>query len=195
MLTISELENRLAHHEARTVQGSGRLRNAAVAAVCAETSGDLELLFISRAEDPRDPWSGHMAFPGGRVDSTDEGPLEAAIRETREEVGLDLAADGQLIGHLSDVPAVARGRRLPMVIFPFVFRLRGAPPPLSINHEVEEALWVPLDFLAERRNRSSLRWKRGGIAVPLPCYRYQERVIWGLTLKMVDELLRVIEGE
>lgn len=165
------------------------MRQAAVAAVL-RASPELELLFIRRAEHPSDPWSGHMAFPGGRVDPGDPTPLDAARRETREEIALDLGTRGQLLGELSHLPAAARGRLLPMVIHPFVFGLEQLHDPLRPNPlEVAEAVWVPLDFLRERANRGTLQKTYAGVPMTLPCYRYQGRVIWGLTLRMLDELL------
>lgn len=167
------------------------MTRAAVAAILRRGSEGVEMLFIHRAEDPRDPWSGHMAFPGGRVDPGDDSRLAAAIRETREEVGLDLEAVGESIGRLSDVQAISRGRPLSMVITPFVFAVSSAPE-LVINHEVDEALWVPVAFLADRSNRETMDYRRGDLSIELPCYRYRGHLIWGLTLGMVDDLLSLI---
>ena len=77
-------------------------RRARVAIALHEGGGSLELLFIERASRDGDPWSGHMAFPGGRVDDTDLGPRAAAERETLEEVGLSLAG-AELLGQLDDI--------------------------------------------------------------------------------------------
>jgi 8-oxo-dGTP pyrophosphatase MutT (NUDIX family) len=171
------------------VEPGERIAQAAVAAVFREQS-ELELLFIRRAEHPLDPWSGHMAFPGGRVDPGDRDPLSAAVRETREELALDLVASGRLLGRLAEVPAIARGRRVPLVIQPYVFALATAgEPELVPSEEVAEVLWVPFSYLQAPANRQTLRYRRDGIDVELPCYRYQGREIWGLTLRMIDDLL------
>lgn len=190
--TLDRVRAALGDHVPRTVQGSASLRHAAVAAVLRPAEAGAELLFIHRAEDDRDPWSGHMAFPGGRVESDDSDPLATAIRETQEELALNLASHAKLIGRLSEVDAIGRGRRAGMVILPYVFALEQACE-LRPNHEVQQVVWVPLSFLLDNRNRSSLTWTRLGVPIPLPCYRYQGHVIWGLTLVMVDELRQLLE--
>jgi 1-acyl-sn-glycerol-3-phosphate acyltransferase len=168
------------------VEGEGR---AAVAAVLRQGRGGLEVLLIRRAEHPRDPWSGHMGFPGGRVDDGDADALAAAIRECREEMALDLTAAGQLLGPLAHLPAIGRGRPQGLVIEPFVFLLTTSPPAFRLNHEVEETLWVPLDFFRDHGNRSTRPWQFEGRTVRLPCYNFEGRTIWGLTLAMIDDLL------
>jgi 8-oxo-dGTP pyrophosphatase MutT (NUDIX family) len=161
-----------------------------VAAILRTAAPGPELLFIHRAEDSRDPWSGHMAFPGGKVDAEDDGPLAAALRETHEEVGLDLEVDADLLGRLSDVRAVGRGRPLSMVISPFVFELQSNPA-LTTNYEVEEVVWVPVAFLADHTNRETMPYRRYGLSLDLPCYRFRGHVIWGLTFGMAEDLVRL----
>jgi len=168
-------------------------RKAAVAAVLRERANGAELLFIRRAEHPKDPWSGQMGLPGGRVDASDASPLAAALRETREEIGLDLASLGRPLGRLSEVRTHLPLGSVPHSVVPFAFAVDGDPP-LERNEEVQETLWVPVSFFLDRRNRSAFTWVRRGLPLPMPCYTWRGRVIWGLTLRIVDELLEIVEG-
>lgn len=185
---LAALAKLLAGHPARRDDGVEAARKAAVAAVLRGDREGVELLFIRRAEHPRDPWSGQMGLPGGRVDPGDRDPLAAAVRETREELALDLDAHARLLGPLSEVRTHLPLGRPPHSVAPFVFALEREAT-LVPNHEVQEALWVPLAFLADRGNRRSMTWVRGGVPLPMPCYHWGERIIWGLTLRIVDELL------
>lgn len=188
---IRVIADALRAYEPLIDRGVPAARKAAVAAIARDTEAGAELLFIHRAEDPRDPWSGHMAFPGGHVDPADLGPLGTALRETREELGLDLEHEGLLLGRLSEVRTHLRTGPVPHSVAPFVFELTGYPA-FTPNAEVQETLWVPLGFLADRRNRRTFTWVRRGVPVPMPCYRWRGRTIWGLTLRIVDELLAVV---
>lgn len=191
VLTVDSFRAALGDYQPNLLLDVEGQTRAAVAAVLRPGEGGAEFLFIHRAEDPRDPWSGHMAFPGGRVDPGDTDPLAAAVRETKEEVGLDLLSIAEQIGRLSDVAAIGRGRPMNMVINPFVFATKTVPS-LTPNHEVSAVVWVPASFLADHRNRESMEYQRAGLSLELPCYRYQDHLIWGLTLGMVDELLSLV---
>ena len=194
MPSVEDLRLVMRDHSPRLVDRTEELKVAAVAAVVHQARGGAEMLYIHRAEDPNDPWSGHMAFPGGRVEEVDRDSLAAAVRETREEVGLELENSGTLLGRLSDVPAVGRGRPMSLVVEPFVFVVENRPA-LDPNHEVADVVWVPLEFLLDRSNRSTMPWRHGEISVKLPCYRYHGHVIWGLTFGMVDELITLLDGK
>jgi len=185
---------------ARALSGHAPLRiggdtpRAAVALVFRDgTRGGLELLFIRRAEHEQDPWSGHMGFPGGRTEPDDADIEATAVRETREETGLDLAADGERLGALDEVKALARGRPVDLVIAPFVFRLRqrldGAP-----SHEVVSLHWLPLERLLSPASRSTLQYPYEDNLLELPCLRIDGLLIWGLTYRMFESLSHVLSG-
>jgi 8-oxo-dGTP pyrophosphatase MutT (NUDIX family) len=189
--TLAELKRALARHRPKNLPVQSLMKQAAVAAILREPSPSApELLFIRRATHESDPWSGHMAFPGGRVDPQDPSPLAAARRETLEEVGLELPAEAQ-VGELSRVLTAPR-LPIPMVIHPYVFTVEDVPPFRTDPEEVAEALWVPLGFLAAPENRGTMKRTIKGVPLTFPCYDYQGRVIWGLTLRMVDELLGLV---
>ncbi len=190
-VTLEALRRALARSSPPAPAPAPAGETAAVAAVVRGHDAAGEMLFIRRAEHPRDPWSGDMGWPGGRVDAGDASALAAALRETREELALDLERDATLLGALAPVRTHLRRGPGPLWVTPFVFELRGSPP-IAPNPEVQEALWVPLAFLADRANRGTFLWTGRGVPVPMPCYRYDGRVIWGLTLRMLDNLMALL---
>ncbi len=166
---------------------------AAVAAILRQLpGGSVELFFILRAQHPDDPWSGHVAFPGGRRDPEDESLLLTAIRETREEVGIDLTPD-DLLARLPDVPAFTRSKKGDLVVTPFVFGLRSDVTAVP-NIEVATTLWVPLSSLARGEGKSSFKFDYSGQILDLPCIHLQpeQHRLWGLTYRMLETLLDVI---
>lgn len=166
-------------------------RKAAVAAILRERQAGLEMLFIRRAEHPRDPWSGHIGWPGGRVEEHDADTLAAALRETREELGLDLAAQADCLGALSECRTHLRRKPAPRAVAPYVFALRDEVE-LRLNREVQEVVWVPLAVLLDRAARGTMRWTWRGVPLVMPCIRCDEHEIWGLTLHMLDEFLELL---
>lgn len=184
------LERQMQHYRYRLVPAAAWMQRAAVAAVLRHRQERTELLFIRRAEQEGDPWSGHMAFPGGRTEPVDPDSQATAERETHEELALNLSQGAQVMGRMSDILATAGGRHLPLVITPWVYRVEGDPE-LAPNAEVDEALWVPLSYFKEPKNREFFDYNIAGFRLRLPCYHYEGRTIWGLTLKMVDELLDI----
>jgi 8-oxo-dGTP pyrophosphatase MutT (NUDIX family) len=185
---LDDVKRALALLRAKSPSSLPAGRRAAVAAVLRERTDAVEMLFILRAEHPGDPWSGQMAWPGGRIDPGDAGPLATAVRETREELTLDLERDAELLGSLSEVRTHLRRGPGPLSVVPFVFALRGEAV-LVPNQEVQEAFWVPLSFFLAGGNRGRFVWTGRGVPLVMPCYRYNGRLIWGLTLRMLDELL------
>ncbi len=143
-----------------------------------------EMLMIRRSEKEGDPWSGHMAFPGGRRDPQDPTPVSTAIRETEEEVGLHLGPARRL-GALDPVysPRIA-----PLRIDAWVFAL-DAHPPLVTNIEVESTHWFDLERFLSNEGRATFPFAWKGQPVTLPCVRLDGCFIWGMSLRIIDDLL------
>lgn len=159
------------------------------AAVAAIFRPGPDLLFIRRSEREGDPWSGHMAFPGGRAAPEDADARATAERETWEEVGLDLARDGELLGPLEPLTTPTRRTVIaPLTVTPFVYRL-AQDPPLVPNHEVAALHWISLDRLRRGEGRGTLLYHWESMPLELPCVRLDGVLIWGITLRLVDDLL------
>lgn len=183
VLDVDQVRAALAAREPKQIEDPARPR-AAVAMVLRAVARDPEVLLIERARHPLDPWSGHMAFPGGRVDPGDPHPRAAAERETAEEVGLSLAG-AELLGRLDDIEGRHAGRTLPLVISAFVYHAPGMPAELVLNHEVESALWFPLRRLVDPEHHVEYPTPQGGypgILVGEP----GRHVVWGLTYRFLE---------
>ena len=189
------MRERLAATPLPVVDAADDARAAVALILRARPEGGTELLFIRRADDPRDPWSGHIAFPGGRMDKTDRDSLATAVRETREEIGLALDDHAELLGALPDLPAIARGKRFGMTLSPHVFQLREGAPPLVPNQEVAAIVWADLAPLAAGTLRTTFPYVHEGKPLELPGHRLGEHVVWGLTFHMLESFLGIVGPE
>jgi 8-oxo-dGTP pyrophosphatase MutT (NUDIX family) len=150
----------------------------------------LELLLIKRARSDRDPWSGHMALPGGRRDYDDMNLLQTAMRETMEETGLDLERQARPLGRLDDL--TPNSSRLPsLTITPFVFGVGSNATAFVASHEVAEVHWVSLDELRAPETHSTVEIPLPGELTEFPCYRVVGEVVWGLTYRMLSQFLEI----
>lgn len=145
------------------------------------------LLLIRRAERAGDPWSGQLALPGGRRDAGDAGLLATAIRETREETGLELDP----AWHVATLDDLAPRNSVlpPILVRPFVFHLQFELTP-QVSDEVAHVRWVPLEYLSEpgifRTSSISIR----GADRDVEGYHLPEGFLWGMTERIVTPILQ-----
>ncbi|MDF3071554.1 MAG: mutT/nudix family protein [Polyangiaceae bacterium] len=164
-----------------------RPRRAAVALVLSpspEASGGLSLLLMRRSEREGDPWSGHMAFPGGHAHADDTDLLHTARRETLEEVGIDLAL-AEMLGRLDDVSPMKSSE---LVVRPYVFFVRSPGAP-TLSDEVAEVLWVSLDALASDAWKRTAEVMIRGSGYTVPAFVIDSRVVWGMTYHLLEQFL------
>lgn len=172
-----------------------KTRYAAVAVVLRYRESDgPEVLIIRRTEHPGDPWSGHLAFPGGREEEADATLRDTAIRETWEEVGIDLRATADAWGRLHDVQAIARAKRIDLVIVPFVFCLRAQVEVRPDPSEVAATYWAPLAPMVAGEVDAVRPYVHEGRPLELPAFRLEDRLIWGLTHRMLTMLFEELEA-
>jgi 8-oxo-dGTP pyrophosphatase MutT (NUDIX family) len=144
------------------------------------------ILLIRRADRSGDPWSGHMALPGGRQHPSDPDLPGTAIRETAEEVGITLQRT-HLTGQLEDV--VPRTPQLPPIaVRPFVFLLPHRPA-LILSPEVAEANWVTLEHLLQPETHHSVQLKVAGQSLQVPAYQLENAIVWGMTERILTSFL------
>jgi 8-oxo-dGTP pyrophosphatase MutT (NUDIX family) len=189
---IVKLRAALESHSAIGAEKEEGVRRAAVALIIrAGANGAPELLFIQRADYPGDPWSGQVAFPGGREEEADPTLADTAIRETREETGIDLVRDGTVIGTLDDLrPQTVR---LPAVIVrPYVVVLNRFEP-LLLSDEVALAFWVPLEAFKDTPSWRDTDVLARGVQMNRRAFHHQGHVIWGMTERVLAQLLALLD--
>jgi 8-oxo-dGTP pyrophosphatase MutT (NUDIX family) len=183
---MDDLRAALARHQPR-IHPQRPGRQAAVAIVVRET--DVALLFIERAQRPGDPWSGHMAFPGGYVDPADADARHAAEREACEELSLDLRS-ATLVGRLDDIEGSPVGRPA-LLVSAFVYAV-AREPVLVPNHEVRNALWVPLAWLVDPARAVPYLRAGGGTFPGIRVGDEKPQVVWGLTHHFLRSFVGVL---
>jgi len=188
MTRLQDLQQAVQSQPLRLV-APGTRAHAAVAILVREGEEGLSVLLLERALNQHDHWSGHISFPGGRVESRDASVQQTAERETREEVGIDLAG-ANLIGRLSDYHPAG----LPIVISSFVYALAD-PPSLQLNPaEVAAAFWVPLAELCNPRRAATVQLRLGRRTRRFPALRLDHgsgQPLWGITYYLLRRVARL----
>jgi len=159
---------------------------AAVSVILYPTENDLQILFIERAAHPKDPWSGHIAFPGGTIEPEDATLQQTAGRETLEELGLDLTTANYL-GQLDDVT----GATLPIQVSAYVYAFHEKPI-LCPNDEVCDAFWSSYHHIVDPARLKTLQLKNWQPLREVPAIDLlgpNRPVLWGLTYRIVAQLV------
>jgi len=185
---IARLAERIASHKPAEANET-KARRAAVALLLRlspETTHP-EIFFIQRAHYETDPWSGQIAFPGGREEPGDLSLVDTAMRETWEETAIDIRRHGEILGALDDLPPMSV--RLPAVVVrPYVVLLGEHSEPV-LSNEVAAGFWVPLTSF-----RDSSAWRDAlvtarGIEFTRRAFHHEEFVIWGMTERILSHFL------
>lgn len=185
---IARIARALERHPGVVLPADPASRHAAVALIMRrDEADDVEMLMIRRAAFPSDPWSGHIALPGGRHEPGDQSLEETAIRETREETTIDLARSARLLGTLDEIHP--RTTRLPpLIIRPHVFVV-SSDVTVAPSDEVAEAFWVPLRLLADPSASGEVTFTDRGEERTERSFRLGGKVVWGLTERVLRQFL------
>ncbi len=195
---VARLAASLAAMPGKPLAREGAFRWAAIAVIiratpAGKTAGNPEMLMIKRADHEGDPWSGHIACPGGRWEPGDRDLAHTATRETWEETSIDLERDGRIIGAMDDLTPLTP--RLPaIVIRPYVAVIH---PNIQVvpSREVAEIFWVPLATI-----RDPASWGTASVDVrglgkrEESAFRYADHTVWGLTERVLRELVNRLQS-
>ena len=168
-----------------------RIRQAAVTILLREQNSTAELLIIKRAEHPRDPWSGHLALPGGRAEAQDTHLIATAARETWEEVGINLVVEEHFIGRLETL--IPNNPRLPQIEITPLIAVVPAEFSLELSEEVAAAFWLPVRTLQMNGLSEIYPFNYDKIIVKYPAYPSPQGLIWGITQRILTEFLRLLD--
>jgi len=193
MLSIKSIEEAILHHEPVSYSLHEHTRQAAVAMILKSTDALTEALFILRASHEGDPWSGHMALPGGHNEPEDPDLRQTAEREVLEEIGLDLVVSGQFIGEIDAVRANPRGRNLDLIVTPFVYLLKDVDAIFTPNYEVAKILWGSLNDMHSGESLTTGGFEIQGEHHRYPGYQVEGEIVWGLTYRMLDQFFGMMD--
>ena len=189
MLDIEQIKTRLSKHQPQPLQQKSD-RHAAVAMLLRNNGQGTEVMFIRRAEHDKDPWSGDLGFPGGRIEEHDTSPRAAAERETLEEVGFCLH-DEHYLGQSDDLA----GAYLSINISCFIYQV-GYDTQFKLNGEVVDLFWVPLHTLLDPQRNRQINFFYRGIDREHPVIElteWSDRPLWGITYRLLENFLTLFD--
>jgi 8-oxo-dGTP pyrophosphatase MutT (NUDIX family) len=152
-------------------------------AVILKGSGEAQTLLIKRSERAGDPWSGQIAFPGGKSQEGDPTVKDTAAREAMEEVGVDLGRSGRFLGYYLPF----RTHTGAMLVVPAVFELTEEVS-VEVGQEAQSYLWVPTSSFSNGRASTTYTLRKAGGEERLPAFEIGGYVVWGLTFRIASSL-------
>lgn len=188
-MKLQQIENALNQHPFHVIQTRDRA-HAAVAIILEEKRDGVNVLFIERSAAENDPWSGHIGFPGGKVERSDKSPRDAAEREVLEEVGIQLS-QSRYLGRISDIAPPG----LDIVVSGFVYAVNSSPELQPDSHEVAETFWLPLIEMANPLHRWHVehKWHDKMRRFPaLDLFEENAKPIWGITYRMLRNFYKAM---
>lgn len=175
---VERLASRLSARDT-TPPDDGRKRAAVAAILYGE-----RVLLMQRVEREGDPWSGHISLPGGGFHATDGDLLATAIRETREELGVDLRSGARELGVLPTLQPLTAGPN-GVEVTPFVFVVADEPA-VVLSAEAAGAFWLPLPLALSGALDGTYTYPNSERT--FPCWTFEGHTIWGLTWRILGDL-------
>jgi 8-oxo-dGTP pyrophosphatase MutT (NUDIX family) len=190
-IICQKLKERLASADDLVIDTS-EYQQAAVTLMLRNRDGDADIFIIKRAERAEDPWSGHLALPGGRADDGDPDLRAVAVRETREEVGIDLDAGGEFLGVMEPLQPVTR--RLPLIVVTPLVAVAPTHIALQLDrNEVDDAFWLPVSEMKRNGRSDSVQFVFAGQTRQWPAYPSPRGAIWGMTERILTRFLALLD--
>lgn len=144
------------------------------------------ILLLRRKKNPRDPWSGHFAFPGGRREVEDETIFATCLRETYEETGIML--DDTLLRTKFNVTPAGRNVQAPILVQPFLFELESRPSVTIETAEIESYFWLETARFRDKKQHTIVEVLP---ARKYPVYPLDDYYLWGFTYGLLCSLLDI----
>src|SRR5271157_44492 len=187
-ITEEEIRNLLSTRPEKgmSLPGNAPFRRAAVLIPLLQIDGEWHILFTRRTETVQDH-KGQVSFPGGASEGMDKSAAETALREAREEIGLN-PEDVRVLGYMSQYPSITD-----FLVTPVIGRIKW-PFELKISmSEVGRVFTIPIKWLADPQNREEKLITRPGGQVWVSYYKpYDNEILWGLTARITVNFLEVL---
>ena len=180
-LTKNKLLEKLTKHLAPQPWGHAE---AAVAILVKPRINDLEFFLVKRAEVDDDPWSGDMAFPGGKKNTQDQTLVDTAVREVLEETNIDLS-EKNVIGFMEPIYSSVRKS---LAVQPIIYQFNEYPE-VKLNYELTKFIWVPLSEIKQGKTNATIKGWEGSV------YKVQGETVWGLTFRMLEKVFKLLEED